>query len=85
MPIQIDDNTEFNYLVPTSPMDGNIIGINNQNGSANVVFYQIRKQTGQHIDKVDVISSISIANIDDLRNFRDAVSEAIDQFEKQEK
>lgn len=81
MPLHIDDNIEFDYKVPFSPADGNIIGINRQNGSANIIFYQIRKASGDHIDKADVIAAI-LTNIEDLTKFRDAITENLEMQEK---
>lgn len=85
MALQIDESTDFNYKVPLSPNDGNLIGINNQSGMVNLIFYQTRKQTGEHIDKADVIGAILMHNIQDLKNFRDAMGDAISQYEKREK
>jgi hypothetical protein len=84
MAIQIDENTDFDYKVPVTPSDGNLVGISQQ-GIVNLTFYQTRKQTDDHIDKADVIGAILMSNVDDLKNFRDALTDVIDQFEKREK
>jgi len=84
MALQIDDNTEFNYLVPLAPSDGNLIGIA-ANGTVNLLFYQTRKQTGEHIDKVDVTGAVLMTSITDLENYRNAINETLDQYKKSEK
>jgi len=84
MALQIDDNTDFEYKVPLAPSDGNLIGIG-PNGAVNLLFYQTRKQTGEHIDKVDVTGAILMSSVDDLEKYRDAISETIDQYRKNEK
>ena len=83
MAIHIDDNTDINYTVPVSPSDGNIIAINKKNDRVNLIFYQARKQTGDHLDKVDVIGAI-LMNIEDLKKYRDAINENLEQIEKAE-
>lgn len=83
MPIQIDDDTDFNYLVPLAPSDGNLIAINNASGVVNLLFYQVRKQTGDHIDKVDVTGAV-LTSVKDLHKFRDAITENLEQIENQE-
>jgi hypothetical protein len=84
MALQIDDNTEFNYMVPVSPADGNLIAINRQSGASQLVFYQVRKQSGEHIDKVDVIAAIAMG-VEDLRRYRDAITENLELSDKSEK
>lgn len=84
MQLQIDENTEFDYKQPLAPSDGNLIGIG-PNGSVNLIFYQTRKQTGEHIDKVDVIGAILMPSVEDLEKYRDAISETIEQYKKSEK
>lgn len=49
----IDENSDINYKVPLSPCDGTIVAIN-PNGMVNLLFYQTRKMTGDHIDKADI-------------------------------
>ncbi len=83
MALQIDDSTEFNYLVPLSPSDGNLVAVNNTNNIVNLLFYQVRKQTGDHIDKVDVTGAI-LMNVEDLRKFRDAITENLAQLDSRE-
>ncbi len=83
MALQIDDSTEFNYLVPLSPSDGNLVAVNNTNNIVNLLFYQVRKQTGDHIDKVDVTGAI-LMNVEDLRKFRDAITENLAQLDDRE-
>lgn len=84
MPLQIDDNTDFNYLVPLSPTDGSMVFVNAENGMANLLFYQVRKQTGEHIDKVDVTAAV-LMSVEDLKNYRNAITENLDNLEKREK
>lgn len=84
MALQIDNETDFNYLVPLSPSDGNIVAINQESGVVNLLFYQVRKQTGEHIDKIDVTGAI-LTNVEDLRKFRDAITENLEQHETREK
>jgi hypothetical protein len=84
MPLQIDDNTQFNYTVPLAPTDGTLIGVNPVNKMVNLLFYQTRKQTGDHVDKVDVIGAI-LMSIEDLKNYRDAITENLENLEKREK
>jgi hypothetical protein len=83
MALQIDDNTDFNYLVPLAPSDGNLVAINHENGLVNLLFYQARKQTGDHIDKVDVTGAI-LMNVKDLKRLRDAITENLEQHENRE-
>lgn len=74
----------MNYLTPVAPCDGTLIGINLTNNMANLVFYQTRKQTGSHLDKVDVISAI-VMNVHDLEQFRNAITENLDNVKNHEK
>lgn len=83
-PIVIDEKTEFDYKVPLSPSDGNLIGINQQNGMVNLLFYQVRKQTGNHLDKIDITGAV-LMSIDDLKKYRDAISENLDNYKNREK
>ena len=83
MPLLIDDDTEFNYQVPLSPTDGTMVFVNSENGMANLLFYQVRKQTGEHIDKVDVTGAV-LMSVEDLKNYRNAISENLDNIEKRE-
>jgi hypothetical protein len=84
MAFQIDDNTVFNYTVPLSPSDGNLIAVNTANGMANVLFYQTRKMTGDHVDQVDVIGAI-LMSITDLEKYRDAITENLENIKNREK
>ncbi|MFI5271013.1 MAG: hypothetical protein ACHQT9_03150 [Candidatus Saccharimonadales bacterium] len=84
MALQIDDETDFNYLVPLSPTDGSLVFINGDSKMANLLFYQVRKQTGEHIDKIDVTGAI-LMSLEDLKNYRNAISENIEATEKREK
>lgn len=74
----------MNYLMPVAPCDGTLIGINTANGMANLIFYQTRKQTGSHIDKMDVISAI-VMNVHDLEQFRNAITENLSNVKNREK
>lgn len=73
----------MNYKVPLSPCDGTILTVN-QNGMVNLLFYQVRKASGEHIDKVDVTAAV-LMNVQDLENYRDAINENLDNFKKREK
>lgn len=81
--MQIDNDTEMDYKVPSSPCDGTIVMLN-PNGMANLLFYQIRKVSGEHIDKVDVTGSV-LMSLQDLENYRDAINENIENFKNREK
>jgi len=83
MPLQIDNDTDMNYKVPISPCDGTIVAIN-PNGMVNLLFYQVRKATGEHIDKVDITGAV-LMNVQDLQNYRDAINENLDSLKKREK
>lgn len=83
-PLQIDQNTDINYLVPLSACDGTLIGANVATGMANLIFYQTRKLNGSHIDKVDVIGAVGMS-IKDLEQFRDAITENLDSLKNREK
>jgi|GEM_PF-2884249 len=83
MPLQIDDNTDMNYKVPLSLCDGTLIAIN-ENGMANLLFYQMRKISGEHVDKIDVIGAIAM-NTQDLENYRDAINENLKNVKNREK
>lgn len=84
MPLQIDDNTELNYQVPLSPTDGSLIFVNTDNGMANLLFYQVRKQSGEHIDKVDITGAV-LMSVEDLKNYRDAITENLENIKHREK
>jgi hypothetical protein len=83
MAMQIDQDTDMNYMVPTAPCDGTIVMLN-PNGLANLLFYQVRKATGEHIDKVDVTGAV-VMSLQDLENYRDAITENIENFKNREK
>jgi hypothetical protein len=83
-PLQIDENTDMNYLVPMSPCDGTIISINSTNNAAQLLFYQIRKQTDNHIDKVDITGAI-LMDTKHLERFRDAITENLETIKNREK
>jgi hypothetical protein len=82
-PLQIDENTKMNYVTPVAVQDGNLISLN-ENGVGNLAFYQIRKVTGSHIDELDIVGSFHVANVQDLKNYRDTLTQVIDNYEKQE-
>ena len=84
MALQIDDNTDFNYTVPLAPCDGNVIAVNPANGMANILFYQTRKITGEHIDKIDITGAV-LMNIADLEKYRDAITENLENIKNREK
>jgi hypothetical protein len=84
MALQIDDSTDFNYMVPLSPTDGSLVFINGESKMANLLFYQVRKQTGEPIDKIDVTGAV-LMSLEDLKNYRDAISENIEATENREK
>ena len=83
-PLQIDESTKINYQVPVIMQDGNLISLSD-NGAGNLGFYQIRKVTGNHIDELDIVASIYVANVEDLKNYRDTLSQVIDNYEAREK
>lgn len=83
MPIQIDDDTEMNYHVPLAPCDGTLVAIN-PNGMVNLLFYQVRKVTGEHLDKIDITGAV-LMTTEDLENYRDAINENLDNIKNREK
>ena len=83
-PIVIDEQTQFDYKVPLSPSDGNLIGINQANGMVNLLFYQVRKQTGNHLDKIDITGAV-LMSVDDLTKYRDAITENLNNLKNREK
>ena len=83
MTMPIDENSDINYKVPLSPCDGTIVAIN-PNGMVNLLFYQTRKMTGDHIDKADITWAV-LMNVKDLRNYRNAINENLENFKEQEK
>jgi hypothetical protein len=82
--IMIDENTSMDYKVPLSPSDGNLIGINQTNGMVNLLFYQVRKQTGNHLDRIDITGAV-LMSVQDLEKYRDAISENLENYKKREK
>jgi hypothetical protein len=83
-PLQIDESTKMNYVTPVLMQDGNLISLT-ENGAGNLSFYQIRKVTGNHIDELDVVASIHVANVEDLKNYRDTLTQVIDNYNVREK
>ena len=81
----IDDNTEFNYMVPISLSDGNMIFLNPKSGAVNLIFYQNRQMTGGHIDKLDVVAAVYMASVNDLKEYRKAIDGIIKEYEQKEK
>lgn len=76
-------NIDLNYLVPTVAADGNAVFIN-EHGVPTLVFFEGRKQDETGL-KADVVASIRIASLDDLKAFQNAISDTIQQHETREK
>lgn len=76
-------NIDLNYLVPTVAADGNAVFIN-EHGVPTLVFFEGRKQDESGL-KADVVASIRITSIDDLKAFQSAISDTIKQHETREK
>ena len=49
-----------------------------------LTFFQTRKQTGDHIDRVDVIGAI-LMSVEDLEKYRDAITENLENLKNREK
>ena len=84
MPLQIDDKTDMNFMVPVSACDGTLISISPEAGLVRLMFYQVRKATGEHLDKIDVTGAVMM-NVQDLENYRDAINENLDNIKNKEK
>lgn len=76
-------NIDLNYLVPTVAADGNAVFIN-EHGVPTLVFFEGRKQDESGL-KADVVASIRITSIDDLKAFQNAIADTIKQHETREK
>lgn len=81
--MQIDENTDMNYQVPLAPCDGTLVAIT-PNGMVNLLFYQMRKNTGEHIDKMDVTGAV-LMTVQDLENYRNAINENLENIKNREK
>ena len=76
-------NIDLNYLVPTVAADGNAVFIN-EHGVPTLVFFEGRKQDESGL-KADVVASIRITSLDDLKAFQSAIADTIQQHETREK
>lgn len=76
-------NIDLNYLVPTVAADGNAVFIN-EHGVPTLVFFEGRKQDESGL-KADVVASVRISSLDDLRAFQNAIADTIKQHETREK
>lgn len=76
-------NLDLNYLVPTVTADGNAVFINEQ-GVPTLVFFEGRRQDETGL-KADVVASVRIASLDDLKALQNAIADTITQHETREK
>jgi hypothetical protein len=76
-------NLELNHLVPTVVSDGNGIFISNS-GVPVLNFFQTRRQVDQTLF-ADVVASIRMNNIEELKQLQRSIEETIITHEKREK
>ena len=76
-------NLQLNYLVPTVASDGNGVFISNDGNIPTLTFFQMRRQEG---DKVfaDVVASVRMGDIEDLKNLQASIAETISNHLKRE-
>lgn len=69
-------NLELNHLVPTVASDGNGIFISNTGDIPTLTFFQVRHQDNDGI-KADVVASVRMASLDDLKSLQATIDETI--------
>ncbi len=69
-------NLNLNYLVPTVAADGNGVFISEIGDVPTLTFFQVRKQDGNNVH-ADVVASVRMNNLDELKNLQSAIEETI--------
>jgi len=69
------NNLSLNYQSPIVASDGNSIFISEQ-GPATLVFFQVRKQTGNDIE-ADVVAGVRFHNIEELKQLKQNIEDTI--------
>jgi len=80
---QPQSNLELNHLVPTVISDGNGVFISS-GGVPVLTFFQSRRQVDQTLF-ADVVASIRLNSIEELRQLQHSIEETINTHEKREK
>jgi len=76
------NNLQLNYKNPVVASDGNIVMINEQ-GVANLLFFQIRQQTDQETS-ADVVAGVRLNGLSELRQLQQVIGDTIKQHESRE-
>lgn len=76
------NNLKLNYKQPVVASDGNIVMINEQ-GIANLLFFQIRQQTDVETS-ADVVAGVRLNGLDELRQLQQVIADTIKQHETRE-
>lgn len=76
-------NLSLNYLVPTVVADGNAVLIGDSD-TPTLVFFESRRQDESGL-MADVVASVRISSIEDLKAFQNAISDTIRQHETRER
>jgi len=69
-------NLHLNYITPTVSADGNGVFISDNGDIPTLTFFQIRQQEGSNVT-ADVVASIRMNNLEELKNFQKAIEETI--------
>jgi hypothetical protein len=76
------NNLQLNYKSPVVASDGNIVMINEQ-GIANLLFFQIRQQTDLETS-ADVVAGVRLNSLDELKQLQQVIGDTIKQHESRE-
>lgn len=72
----------LNFSVPIVASDGNVVVVTNE-GLVNLLFFQMRGQNGNEL-KADVVAAVRLHTLQELKNFRDAITETLQKHENKE-
>lgn len=76
------NNLQLNYKNPIVASDGNIVMINEQ-GIANLLFFQIRQQSDQETS-ADVVAGVRLNSLGELKQLQQIIADTIKQHESRE-
>ncbi|MBX4190862.1 hypothetical protein KW794_02125 [Candidatus Saccharibacteria bacterium] len=72
----------LNHVTPTVTSDGNIVMISDQDVPT-IMFFQARQQHEGHMHG-DVVASVRLNNLDDLKNLSKSIDETIKKHKNRE-
>lgn len=73
---QNQGNLQLNHIVPTVASDGHGVFISNEGDIPTLTFFQVRHQVSDQV-QADVVASIRMTNIEDLKNLQSTIEETI--------